>query len=190
MGSNTKKIRDRLENELLKTVKETTNTEPVGPVSYSDNDSLEIIHKFDYVKKQIKKIRKEAEEITGFGPFKRYTHTLEVLHNKLENKIYAACEKIGDDVQQWHKTGALSDEGLKTYHKCRQNIAEKLDNVIEEISDREPTLLEKILASFTNTIELIMASLPILVPFIRHPLIELLKPREQKALPKPANKFD
>lgn len=91
----------------------------------------------------------------------------ELIDSPHHRKIYSVCEKIGDDVMQWQKTGNLSDDELDAYQAGRGRIQRKLRCVNKEIKEREPTFLEKFLSILEGFVALVAKVLPTITKIIK-----------------------
>jgi hypothetical protein len=112
---------------------------------------------------EIKQIRAKTKQKGGFWIFEKHRYTIEdLLESVHHKKIYSITEKLGSDVQNWYRSGKLSDGEEEIYHNVRNQIKRELDEANVEILLREPTWLEEISKVLERFIKIVMNNLPII----------------------------
>jgi len=120
--------------------------------------------KFRKVHYEIDYLKNKIYRKTGFLFFKSHIYSIEeLLQSEHHSKIYAITEKIGDDAENWYRSGNLSEEGRSAYYRERDEVDHKLHQVNLEIQNREPTWWESVKDPFTKFVRVIMNNMPDLV---------------------------
>ncbi len=126
-----------------------------------NEDALAIANKFQVAKREIERLRAKIHIQKGAWLFKQHIYSIQdLLESEHFDRIYAICEKIGDDVIHWVQSGRISDDGLLVYRNSRDNIQYNLRLVNKEIEERVPTLWENILSILEEFVVLISKVLP------------------------------
>lgn len=140
--------------------------------------------KFSIAEREISRLKSKVNlKRKGFIFWKHVYSIEELVNSPHHRKIYAVCEKIGDDVMQWQKTGNLSDDELNAYQAGRDRIQRKYRRVNKEIEEREPTFLEKFLSLLEGFVASVARVLPTLKKIIK--LVRLIA-GIPKLLPEPS----
>ena len=130
----------------------------------SVSDSILFERKFRKVHYEIDYLKGKIDRKTGFLFFKTHVYSIdELLQSEHHAKIYSLTEKIGDDAENWYRSGELSEAGREAYYQERSEIDHKLHQVNLEIQNREPTWWESVREPFTKFIRIVMNNMPDLV---------------------------
>lgn len=143
-----------------------------------------ILREIDYVKLKIHKKK-------GFWFLKQHVYTeQDLLDSPHFCKIDSIIEKIGSDVESWHKNGKLSLFDRQVYQEYRDATDLKLEGLKKEIIARQPTWWENFRSVFEGFIGVVMGKLPDLALSFLPPVIEGLvkgflpgRNKEQARLP-------
>lgn len=137
-------------------------------MTIANKDSLSISHKFGLAEREIGRLSSKIHLQKGAWFFKKHIYSVEeLLESEHYDKIFAICEKIGDDVVNWHRHGKLSQEGFDTYQRERDNIRRQLNLLNKEIQNRIPTGWENFLSIFEGFVVIVMKVLPTVAKIIK-----------------------
>lgn len=137
-------------------------------MTVTNEDALLIAHKFGIAEREIERLASKIHLQKGAWFFRRHMFSVEdLIESEHYDKIYAICEKIGDDVIHWHQSGKLTAEGLETYQKEREGIRRKLNSLNKEIETRLPTIWENFLSIFEGFVVVVMKVLPTVAKIVK-----------------------
>lgn len=126
-----------------------------------NEDTSVIIHKFGRAERELERLSSKIHIQNGAWFFKQHIYSIkDLLESEHYNKIYAICEKIGDDIFHWRQSGKLSEEGLDFYQKEREKFHLHLLSLNKEIQERVPTVWENLLSVFEAFVVIVMRVLP------------------------------
>ncbi|MDO8753060.1 MAG: hypothetical protein Q7J80_04115 [Anaerolineales bacterium] len=126
-----------------------------------NEDTLVITHKFSRAEREIERLSSKIHIQNGAWFFKQHIYSIkDLLESEHYNKIYAICEKIGDDILHWYQSGKISEAGLDIYRKEREKIRFQLLSLNKEIQERVPTIWENLLSVFEAFVVIVMRVLP------------------------------
>lgn len=129
-----------------------------------DDDAQVFERRFKRVFNEVEYIRNKIHRKDGFLFFKSHTYTVDSLMNsEHHHKIDAITEKVGDDANNWYKSGKLSNVGRDHYYRKREEVGDELHSVNLEIQARKPTWWEQVKGAFTGFVEAIAKNMPELV---------------------------
>lgn len=143
-------------NQIEQLVKETQN-----PSLRMEDTTIVIANKFSAAEREIERLQSKIRLQRGAWIFKQHIYSVrDLLESEHCNKIYAICEKIGDDVLHWYQNSAISEDGKDTYRKGRERIQRKLRAVNKEIEERAPTVWESFMSIFEDFVVLVSKTMP------------------------------
>lgn len=127
-----------------------------------------ISRKFQVAKSELERLSLKIHIQKGSWLFRKHVYSVEeLLESEHYNKIYAVCEKIGDDVYNWYLNDKLSEEGRETYEKEREGIRRKLVALHKDIQDRKPTGWENFLSIFEGFVVIVMKVIPTFAKIVK-----------------------
>ena len=130
----------------------------------SVSDTILFERKFRKVHYEIDYLKGKIYRKSGFLFFQSHIYSIDaLLQSEHHAKIYAITEKIGDDAENWYRSGELSETGREAYYRERGEVDDKLHQVNLEIQNREPTWWESVREPFTKFIRIVMNNMPDLV---------------------------
>jgi len=144
--------------------------------------------KFARVEQEVHVLHNKITMKQGVWVFQRHVYSVqEMLTSEHYEKIYSISQKIGHDVMQWVRQGALPDEGKEAYRKARDRVARQLGNINHSIQERKPTQWEKWLAVFQDFTTIVLRLLPTLARIIKvtKKLLQSAEEEDRKLLPPP-----
>ncbi len=116
--------------------------------------------KFRPVFRELKALNKKIDKKDGWI-FIEHKYTIEeLLDSKHHAKIDSYTAKIGDDIQQWHDVGKLSNIEEELYYLKRNKVEDKLEYINKDIENREPTWWEEVKYTMKEYIVIIMDNMP------------------------------
>lgn len=116
--------------------------------------------KFKKVFKEMKAIEKKIHKTKGWI-FKIHIYSQDELFDSEHfDKIFAITEKIGDDAQRWYDEGNLDKEEQRYYSINREKVEDTLEDINDEIANREPTWWEKFKENMQEFATKVMRNLP------------------------------
>lgn len=126
-----------------------------------NEDALIITHRFSRAEREIERLSSKVHIQNGAWFLKQHIYSMkELLESEHHNKIYAVCEKIGDDVFHWKLSGKISEAGLEIYRTERERLHLQLLSLNKEIQERIPTVWENLLTIFEAFVVIVMRVLP------------------------------
>lgn len=112
--------------------------------------------KFQRIFDEIKEIRKKLYLTDGFLFFKFYKYTLqELVQLPHFSKIHAVRQKINDDVGSWENNAAISEIGRQEYLKRCKQVETALNQLNQEIRQRQPTVWQRAHRLFQRFVNLV-----------------------------------
>jgi hypothetical protein len=116
---------------------------------YNANDGIEYVKNgFSRVFRECDTLEKKVNELTG-AVFKRHAYTGdELLESEHFNKIESFSGKIKDDIERWGTVKKLSVRIYSLYNENVREVHERLDRIIQKITNRKPTGWEKLCEVF------------------------------------------
>ena len=116
--------------------------------------------KFRPIFRELKSLRRKINKKEGII-FTSHIYSIdELLNSTHHQKIDSFSQKIGDDVKNWYNKNKLTKMEEEVYYFKRKEIEQELDEINEEIEEREPTWWEKIKEPSIAFVKRIMNNLP------------------------------
>lgn len=98
---------------------------------------------------------------SGFWVFKSHIYTIEELLKSDEHKkIYSLAEKTGDDIKHIDENGKLSFLERNYYHTQRNRVEDRLREMNQKISIRQPTWWESMKEPLIKFVYIVMEIMP------------------------------
>ena len=98
---------------------------------------------------------------SGFWVFKSHIYTIEeLLKSEEHEKIYSLAEKTGDDIKNVDENGKLSFLERNYYHTQRNRVEDRLREINQKISIRQPTWWESMKEPLIKFIHVVMELMP------------------------------
>ncbi len=116
--------------------------------------------KFRPILREIKALERKIDKKEGLI-FVNHKYTVEeLLDSEHHRKIHSYADKIGDDITRWFNEGKLSDTEEEMYHLKRSEVEDELEDINDQIENREPTWWEEIKDIMVEYVVIIMDKMP------------------------------
>lgn len=140
-----------------------------------------INEKFKYVLRELDEFYNDVHDTSFFGLFHKYTKE-ELMQSHRINKIHSILEKIGSDLSYWKKNKKLTIKAEYSYYINREDVINKTIDIENEIRERKPTFLEKIIEIFSDVMIKILKLIPPITKRLPRWFVKFLPRKVQNAI--------